>query len=102
MLPRKNRFSFKGSLPKKVFRSQSFSVRYEKNGAGLRVAVVVSKKVDKRATVRNKIKRKILDIVRKQIEIKTPFDLVFYLKKQAIESLNLTKEVQDVVNKLTN
>ncbi|MBI4092187.1 MAG: ribonuclease P protein component [Candidatus Levybacteria bacterium] len=102
MLAKKNRYSFKGPLPKKVLNSQSFSVRYNKNNEGLRVAVVVSKRIDKRATVRNKIKRKILETVRNNIEMNKPLDLVFYVKKNILSWETLEKEVEKSLGEIAS
>lgn len=97
MFSKKNRYSFKGKLPGNVFHSQSFTVRYQENNKGLAVAVVVSKKVDKRAVIRNKIKRRLIDIVAKEIKTDTPASLVFYVKKQALnESSNLGEEIKKI------
>ncbi len=101
MLSKRFRYSFKEDLPKKIINSRSFSVRYEKNDLDrLQAAVVVSKRVDKRATVRNKVKRKILEIVRGKTNLNTPLSLIFYIKKQALESDNLEKEVESVLAKI--
>lgn len=100
MFAKKNRFSFKKNLPRHVLNLPSFSVRYEKNDEGLKVAVVVSKKVDKRAVVRNRIKRVILETVRKNLETNINLNLVFYVKKQAVESSNLMTEVRDSLEKI--
>lgn len=102
MFAKQFRFSFKNKLPKNTLNSQSFSVRYEKNEEGLRVAVVVSKKVDKRAVIRNKIKRKILAAVRKEIETSAPINLVFYAKQGAASVENLENEVQDAIKKINH
>lgn len=101
MFSKKNRYSFKNRLPRQILNFPSFTVRYEKNEEGLKVAVVVSKKVDKRAVIRNKIKRIILEAVRKTLGTDTGLTLVFYAKKPAASSENLEKEVADVINKLT-
>lgn len=101
MLAKQNRFSFKNKLPKQILNSQSFSVRYDQNDEGLKVAVVVSKKVDKRAVVRNRIKRVILESVRKKLDMNTNLNIVFYAKKQSAENSSLGKEVQDTINKVT-
>mgnify|MGYP003579598598 CR=1 FL=1 len=101
MLARENRFSFKNKLPNKTFASTFFNIRYDKNEEGLRVAVVVSKKVDKRATVRNRVKRVILESVQKELDLKKPLTLVFYAKAQAASSESLNKEVSQALNKLT-
>lgn len=101
MFPKENRFRFKDSLPKKIINSNSFSLRYGTNNFGkLKVAVVVSKKIDKRATVRNKLKRRILDSIRKNIKTEEPLDLIFYVKKGALDSENLEKEVRSAINNL--
>jgi len=102
MFPKKHRYSFKGVLPKQVFNSQSFSLRFGKNEDGLKVAVVVSKRVDKRATVRNRIKRKVLDIRGKKINKNEGLTLVFYMKNRAVESLNLEKEIETVMETIEN
>lgn len=98
MFAKKNRFSFRGSLPKNVFHSLSFTVRYGKNDEGLRVAVVVSKRVDKRATVRNKIKRRILDSIREKVRMEELLDLIFYVKKNVMSSEDLENEIKTVLS----
>src|SRR3990167_10762135 len=98
MFTKSSRFSFKRALPKNVFHSPSFNLRYEKNEGVLKVAVVVSKKVDKRATVRNKIKRQILENVRHKINQDVPFNLVFYAKTASAD--NLEKEIDEAKNNL--
>jgi len=100
MLPKKNRYSFRGPLPKKVLNFQSFTVRFEKNDEGLKVAVVVSKRVDKRATVRNKIKRRLLDSIRGNIKLEEPLNLIFYVKKNILNSENLEIEIQQSIEKI--
>ena len=101
MLAKQHRFSFKNTLPKRIIQSKSFSLRFDKNNvAKLQVAVVVSKKVDKRAVVRNKIKRKILEAVRKNIDTNTSLDLVFYAKSGAASSENLEKDVSETLLKI--
>ena len=99
MFSKKQRFSFKTKLPKNTLSFPSFSVRYEKNGEGLKVAVVVSKKVDRRAVVRNKVKRKILEQVRKSINISEQVTLVFYAKQASVSS-NLEQEIEEALSKI--
>lgn len=51
-----------------------------------RLGVVVTKKVDKRAVVRNKIKRQAREIFRlNRIYFKTPYDILFIARKSAID-----------------
>lgn len=102
MLPKANRFQFKSSLPRQSLNSQSFSIKYDKNEEGLKVGVVVSKKVDKRAVVRNRIKRVILESVRLSLPKDSGLTLVFYAKKDAAGNENLAEEVVQQINNLTN
>ena len=63
-----------------VVRGELLSLRYVRNDRQktYRVAVVVSRKVSKSAVVRNRIRRRLYEIVRKNAErIVGPFDLVF-------------------------
>lgn len=63
-----------------VFRAPKLTLRSRQNNLGYyRVGVVVSKKVHKSAVVRNRIRRRIYEIVRTTIAPDTPHDLVFYV-----------------------
>jgi ribonuclease P protein component len=101
MLPKKNRFSFKTQLPKQTLNSQSFSLRYGQNEEGLKVGVVVSKKVDTSAVVRNRIRRKIFDAVGKSLGKDSCLTLIFYARKQS-EGQDIEQEVIDSVKKINN
>ena len=71
------RFVFKQG---QVVRAQDVSLRYAKNNRieNYRMAVVVSRKVSKSAVVRNRIRRRVYEIVRLQVtHITEPYDLVF-------------------------
>jgi len=64
----------------KTVRSAEYSLRYILNtrSSGYRVAVVVSRKVSKSAVVRNRIRRRVYEVVRMQSDrIAAPYDLVF-------------------------
>ncbi len=103
MFGRQNRFSFRKGVPKKYFQTPFFAIRYDNNAEnGLEVAVVVGKKVDKRATLRNKIKRKIVAFVKKSVSTDANFRLVIYAKKQVKteESESVYKDLQQVFDKL--
>lgn len=100
MLGKKHRFSFKDKLPSRVLNFPSFSIRYGRNEDELKVAVVVSKRIDKRATVRNRIKRRVLNAIRKTIDLDKALNLVFYIKKNAQSSENLENEVERAINNL--
>jgi len=72
MLAKKHRFHNHSDLNAvykrgKTVRGGQLSLKYLKKGAGEpygRAAVVVSKKVDKRAAVRNRIRRRIYEVLR--------------------------------------
>lgn len=85
MFVRSERYPFKEGLPKKTVVSPFFFLRYQENSLSQnRFAVVVSKKVDTRATTRNRIKRVFIEILR-SLEEKKPFDYVFFLKKDILK-----------------
>jgi ribonuclease P protein component len=99
MLPKANRFTFKSKLPKQTLSYQSFSIKYGINDEGLKVAVVVSKKVDKRAVVRNKIKRVIIESVTQNLGKDANWTLIFYAKP-GVKIENLAEEVSWALNNL--
>lgn len=102
MFSKKQRFTFGRQLPKNIFQSKSFTLRYGENEVGLKVGVVVSKKVDKRAVARNKIKRLITEAVRVNIKIERPLNLVFYAKKEAVDNSNIGSEVEKVMSEISS
>jgi len=63
-----------------------FNFKYQKNKVGQnRFAFVVSKKIDKRAVVRNSLKRKVRASVEEIFDkIETGWDFVFYPKTKTI------------------
>jgi len=63
-----------------------------------RCAVVVGKKVNKSAVVRNRIRRRIYEIVRQQ-NITEPYDLVFTVFSEEVAGLPADK-LKDPVEKL--
>lgn len=82
MIARKNRFHGYGSLRfvyknGKVVRGQLCKIKYCLNPkrSEYRAAVVVSKKVHKSAVVRNRIRRRIYEIIQ-ATDISQPYDLV--------------------------
>lgn len=82
MLPK--RFRLPAKLIKRAyskgqsFRQKGFFIKYYRNtGLGSRIAIIVPKKVDKRATVRNLIKRQLAEIFQKNlVEKNLKLDLV--------------------------
>lgn len=81
MFSRKNRFSFKGKIPRKIFFNPNFSIRYEKSSGDFKIAVVVGKKVDTRAVVRNRIKRMIVRILKPILPNDLKYTIIIYAKK---------------------
>ena len=107
MIDRKHRFHGYGSL-RHVYshgdqvRSLYLTLKYNPNPRRsiFRVAVVVSRKVDKSAVARNRIRRRLYEVIRLyQANIKEPYDLVLTVFSPQLEALS-TEELQEVVNKL--
>lgn len=87
MIDQIHRFQGRGSLrfvyqKGKIVRGAYSSLKYIVNNrrTAFRVAVVVSRKVHKSAVVRNRIRRRIYEVVRHQApHITRPYDLVFVI-----------------------
>jgi ribonuclease P protein component len=86
MFDRSHRFSFKKGAPKRIFATPLFVIRFDTNNDKLHSSVVVGKKVDKRAVVRNRIKRQINAILKEVLSTELKFDIVFFIKKQINEA----------------
>jgi ribonuclease P protein component len=107
MIDRKHRFHGYGSL-RHVYshgeqvRSLYLTLKYNPNPRRsiFRAAVVVSRKVDKSAVARNRIRRRLYECIRVyQNDIKEPYDLVFTVFSPQLEDSS-AEELQVVVNKL--
>jgi ribonuclease P protein component len=98
MLPKRHRFSFKEKLPKNIYHSQSFNVRYGANADELKVAVVVSRQVHKKAAIRNKIKRNLLKALADKINKDRRVNLIFYIKRKALDIANYEDELEQVID----
>jgi ribonuclease P protein component len=104
MVDKAHRFQGHGSLrfvyqKGNIVRGQYSSLKYICNNRRqtFRVAVVVSRKVHKSAVVRNRIRRRVFEIVRLQSErITQPYDLVFLIYNDQLSSLPAT-EVQAAI-----
>lgn len=89
MLPKKYRVRLKKDFDK-IFKKGKFAgqafltLGYIKNKLNIsRFAVIVGKKVSKKAVVRNSVKRKTVEIIRLKLsQIKSGFDLVFIAKPE--------------------
>lgn len=94
MLSRPHRFHGYGSLRYvyrngKVVRGAYCSLKYVANNRNTRyrVAVVVSKKVSKSAVVRNRIRRRIYEVVRMTVIPDQQVDLVFTIYNEQMATL---------------
>ena len=107
MIARLNRFHGHGSLSPLYRRGQSVSlslvslkhlpVRTDKPG---RLAVVVSRKVDKSAVVRNRIRRRIYEDIRvKSPKLTQGVDLVITVHNQQVAGMKAT-ELSEIIYEL--
>jgi ribonuclease P protein component len=71
-------------------RGNCLSLRYARNQRqkSYRVAVVVSRKVSKSAVVRNRIRRRLYELVRTRAgQIQDPYDLVFIVYDESVATM---------------
>jgi ribonuclease P protein component len=110
MIGQKHRFHGYGSLRPAYQRGQTvrgpaLSLRFARrdNGKPYRVAVVVGRKVSKSAVVRNRIRRRIYEIVRRNDQAVPPAtDLVFTVFGEQIAEVNAQKleaSIKDLLKK---
>ena len=109
MISRPHRFHGHNSLNHvyrkgKVARSQFVNLKYIKNKGDYRVAVVVSKKVSKKAVIRNRIRRRIFEIVRKcyknSPEKNWQFDMVFSAFDESLASMDHAEIEKNIIGLL--
>lgn len=106
MIPKSERYSFKKGIPKQVSHSPLFTLRFENGNVDkLMLGVVVGKKVDKLAVIRNTVKRKFTNIVYNYLKDKNiKGSFVFYLKPDCrfaedIKIIDSVKKTIDTINK---
>jgi len=106
MLPKINRVKKKKDFEEifknsKSLKNNIFVLKFAKNDLGInRVGIVVSQKVSKRATIRNKIRRRLSEIIKKEINnIKSGVDLVF-IALSSIEKKEFSEMAESVKNAL--
>jgi len=107
-LPRSLRFPIRkeGKILQKDGRryfNPLFTIVYRKNhgGKNSRAAFIISKKISSKAVVRNKLKRQLSDIIRKDLEIsKTPTDFLFIFRPQILKE-NYEKIKEEILKALT-
>lgn len=104
MLKRGNRFHGRGSLRYvykhgKTVRSSDIALRYSPNQkrSSFRCAVVVSKKVEKSAVKRNKIRRRISAVIRQNAAaVDQPYDIVITVFSATVAELP-PQELQKII-----
>jgi len=106
MLKRNNRLSvLKRSKGEKTISSPLFTIKYLVNEEGVsKFAFIISKKIDKRAVLRNKIKRNLSKGLEEILnEIALGHNFIFIPKKEILEKTQeeIVKEVKEVF-KLNN
>ncbi len=109
MINRTHRFHGHGSLRfvyqrGQSVRGESCSLKYTLNSrlSSYRVAVVVSRKVSKSAVVRNRVRRRIYEIVRRLEErITEPYDLVFVVYDDGLREMPSPRLEQNITTQLT-
>jgi ribonuclease P protein component len=103
MLTRKHRFHGYGSVRRvysrsKTIRSPFIRLRYSLRPPGkpYRVAVVVSRKVHKSAVIRNRIRRRIYEVVRTLETAPPAVDLVFSVHSDQVAEMPQTELVSTI------
>lgn len=105
MLPPKNRLTkrkdFKSVFRKgKGFRENFLFLKKNKNNLNqTRFGFIVGRRVSKKATVRNKIRRRLSSLVQKKLaKIKNGFDVIF-IARPGFENKNF-EEVEKIIDRL--
>jgi ribonuclease P protein component len=104
MLPKKNRLNLKEQQNRELFRkkiTESDSIKYFAdiaNDNSFKVAVVVPTKVYNKAFLRNKLRRKIYQIIEKHLIKNLSIELILLVYKQL--ELSEEKLEQDIQEKL--
>ncbi len=104
MFSRKFRLVSPISKSSKQIPSTSFNLKIARNGLGKkRFGFIFSKKIDKRATVRNKMKRVLRSCVEQNVKkFGEDFDFLFVAKPDIVQATrgDILKEVELVLTKL--
>ncbi len=109
MIERRHRFHGLGSLRfvysrGKMVRGPAMALKYNLNERRqtYRCSVVVSKKVSKSAVTRNRIRRRIYEIVRSQEDrITKPYDLVITVYHEQVATMPSAELTKTIYNLLT-
>lgn len=107
MIARKHRFHGYGSLRNvyqngRAVRGPLSSLKYLRNDRrnSYRAAVVVSKKVNKSAVVRNRIRRRVYETIRQNIVTGEPYDLVVTVYSDQLADCTGAELQRDITGKL--
>lgn len=108
MLTRKHRFHGRTSLAYvyrrgSTIRAQHLALRYVRNTqrTDYRLAIIVSRKVHKSAVRRNRLRRRIYEIVRTGPAISEPYDLVITVFSELVSDMP-PEQLTDAIRKLLN
>jgi ribonuclease P protein component len=103
MIARTHRFHGRGSLQfvyqkGRTVRGAYGSLKFVRNNRrnAYRMAVVVSKKVHKSAVVRNRIRRRVYEVVRTSVVADQPYDVVFTAFSEKLADIS-AEELQKAV-----
>lgn len=96
MFNKEHRYSFSGKLPTRSFSSPFFVMRFEKTKQPFTVALVASKKIDKRSVVRNQAKRKLFHVLADLLPKESTLSLIFYVRRPILAATpeDLQKEIR--------
>jgi ribonuclease P protein component len=83
----------------RIFQDENLIIRTRKNGFPFsRLAVVVSSAISKKAVIRNKIRRQIIEIFRKDLKkVKIGLDIMVVIKKEFLERKEKPKQIIEVL-----
>ena len=108
MLSKRFRFHSRGGVKwvyqhGKTVRAQQMSLVFAPNSKGFtRMAVVVSKKVEKTAVRRNRIRRRVYEVLRRNFDlIPEKTDYIFVIYSKEIGRIPF-RELEEMVGKLVN
>ncbi len=106
MLSKKYRFHSRGGVKYtyrhgKTIRTPKISLVYNDNARGfIRAAVVVSKKVEKTAVARNRIRRRVYEAIRLELpNFTSKRDYIFVIYSKDVKTMSFGK-LRDTVNSL--
>jgi ribonuclease P protein component len=107
MITHKHRFQGYNSLRYtyrngKTIRGPFCALKFSRNNrrTSYRVAVVVSKKVSKSAVLRNRIRRRVYEVVRKHVIAEQPYDLIFTVFSDRLATMTAAELDDAILSKL--